>query len=1076
MKKLMTTMLAVAVGVGLHAIGNADTGTSFEGLTGDAPYDIFEIDSAVGNGGELTPLTAGETYWVTNDTATLTVVAGTSLGANKDRPTQYQSKDQYKYLSIKTTLGNPVTRKVNKFAPNAVADPVNIGNGYYFDSLVKFTAFDEDPAINLDGGKLAVWLKENLNANDEPVSTNLVITAGFLDANLQAKAYTTNYVCTVPDVNLNDGAWHRVTVKAIDSIYKAGIAPVPGFVVFVDKKRVVCGDDKGIINKSSLTDNAYVLDSEDALFPSADQNTANKLTIDAVQFDGQGDVDDLVFTSTVPFDEAKDAEFFAINLGEHVTGVEGLINGEVLFNISAATSIVYAADQTVQILTNNVTCETGWMVGSVTNQAGAAVAVASAYTTTAGGSITVNAKPLGAYVDDTPYETLAAAVYAANQASGNCTVKLAADATAGVRFSNPNSGVTITLDLAGNEIAAATTDPAAILVEGGAVSIIDSVGGGKVTAAEVSTDVLGNAVVADGGAVTITAGTYDGKIIDASITGGGFLVSYKGNVVNTKESLDALIVGNYEATINSGTNYYVLTEKKPTYVAQIGETGYETLAAAVAAAKTIGDASAPVTITLLSNVTAGGIQLATNDFDGCGLVLDLGGYTYTITGPVSGSSDPIDVRAYNMLTISNGTLGVSAPARDLVRIYGTATSVVTFKDVAISGDNLEQTSGGKPVGVLQIEGGTVNFIGSTSIDSGDASYAIKFGNHADKKLYSCETVTFNTTGDIVGDILLTGGTYVETAIGGGSSIDYFYGTNVWSTWEDANNVVFAARDGELSATGNENDVSGKLYKTFAEAFAATNEFTLLENYAGNVTFTMATKIKANGHELTGTLTAPAGYVVRLVDGVYQAALPSITCVLGGGTQAAGSDTEYTVNASESQTKTIVEPTSVDSNFTGWVITPAVQGLMISGTTLTIPAGLDLDITLTATWEAKAGYPTYVDPNDADVVAQYTAWANTYVADTGSAYETAFLLNVAPDAADQTLDVTAITISGTTVSITLDHQNLNGYVYVYEADTLAGLDSALPTLVEESAGVITRTSSDSAKFYKIVVSAHPIVAQ
>ena len=565
MKKLMTTMLAVAAGVGLHAAGMADTGTSFEGLTGDAPYDIFEIDSAGDTGGELTQLTAGETYWVTNGTETLTVVAGTSLEANNQRPNQYADKDQYKYLSIKTTLGNPVTRKVNKFDPeHVVVNPEDIGSGYYFDSLVKFTAFEGEQTVDLNGGKLAIWLQENLGANDEPVSTNLVVTAGFLDSSLEEKAYATNYVCTVPDVNLNDGAWHRVTVKAIESIYKAGIAPVPGFVVFVDKKKVVCGDDKGIINKSSLTDNAYILDSEDALFPSADQISANKLKIDAVQFDGQGDVDDLVFTSTAP-DFARDAEFFAINLGEHVTGVQGLINGEDVFNISAATSIVWVSGQTIQIIDDDVTCDSGWMFGSVTNEAGTAVAVESPYTTTAGGSITVTARKLGATVTGDlsgTYETLDDAMLAINALqSGAVTLTLNDSATGGINLDAAN--VSVVLDLAGNNISAVDGDPAAIYLTAGTLIITNTTGTiGHVVGlppADQESDPV-PAVVLEDGNLTLAGGYYDGIVPSQGYTIIGTGISIAENSSNLEDLQDCVIDG-YMLEPLLGGSYYLVVEK-----------------------------------------------------------------------------------------------------------------------------------------------------------------------------------------------------------------------------------------------------------------------------------------------------------------------------------------------------------------------------------------------------------------------------------------------------------------------------------------------------------------------------------
>ena len=1019
MKKLMTTMLAVAVGVGLHAIGNADTGTSFEGLTGDAPYDIFEIDSAVGNGGELTPLTAGETYWVTNDTATLTVVEGTSLGANKDRPAQYQSKDQYKYLSIKTTLGNPVTRKVNKFAPNAVADPVNIGNGYYFDSLVKFTAFDEDPAINLDGGKLAVWLKENLNANDEPVSTNLVITAGFLDANLQAKAYTTNYVCTVPDVNLNDGAWHRVTVKAIDSIYKAGIAPVPGFVVFVDKKRVVCGDDKGIINKSSLTDNAYVLDSEDALFPSADQNTANKLTIDAVQFDGQGDVDDLVFTSTVPFDEAKDAEFFAINLGENVTGVQGLIAGETMFNISASTSIVWASGQTVQILTNYVTCASGFMFGSVTNQAGTAVAVDDAYTTTAGGSITVTAKPLGAYVGDTPFETLAEAVAYVNTrdaGSGTYTIRLAANASGNVNITN--AGITNILDLAGNKFTGTSTADAAIKVTAGALTIKDTVGGGVVQGATDNGALVG-AVDYGGGTIAIEGGTYNGNVnaTAKSISGGFFLMTHQYEVagepevqeVNTKADLDPMIIDGYEATNNGSTLYWAVTEK--VYVAQIeGGASYETLKAAVEAAQA-GD-----TVVVLADCE---VDEAITFNYGINLVNN-----YEVT-----------LSAAYALRLANGTTPVT--------VSGTGTFLSTGSGSPFLVGNNETTKAGMPD----------PFAGSMVLSSGTIKR-----NDAANNMVKVEYGTFTMNGGS----LLGGSRGVKADADSGT----YTSTVIINAGVISNATAVAASAGATgtsSVTINGADITGPIT-------CSANDATVL------IPSTSAARFDRDQTAFceTGYATAQSGdwYVVG-------PATYTITFVAEGGTVDPAS-TNYTINSGTIDLPTAAHSGGVGLQFGGWTnetITTAI-------TQFTPSAGNLSNFTLYAKWTAGGPtYPTYLEGADADVKAQYTTWAQTYGADENSVYEDAFLLNVAPGTTGATIDATAISISGTTVTIDIN-RTVNGVPYVKKAATVAGLATAPKTAIEivpadqvqdlDNGGRITlENESGTAMFYQIGVQSTPL---
>lgn len=152
-----------------------------------------------------------------------------------------------------------------------------------------------------------------------------------------------------------------------------------------------------------------------------------------------------------------------------------------------------------------------------------------------------------------------------------------------------------------------------------------------------------------------------------------------------------------------------------------------------------------------------------------------------------------------------------------------------------------------------------------------------------------------------------------------------------------------------------------------------------------------------------------------------------------------------------------------ATFNGW--TNAVGKVVTTTENLTA----NLEVFAKITEVVQPTYPSYLDNADADVKGQYNTWkTNNSVADGDNDYEAAFLLNVAPDG-DTTLDATAVNISGTTVTITLDHTSFNGYVYLYSATTVAGLDSVTPTLVTPESGVISATSSDAAKFYKVVVS-------
>ena len=134
--------------------------------------------------------------------------------------------------------------------------------------------------------------------------------------------------------------------------------------------------------------------------------------------------------------------------------------------------------------------------------------------------------------------------------------------------------------------------------------------------------------------------------------------------------------------------------------------------------------------------------------------------------------------------------------------------------------------------------------------------------------------------------------------------------------------------------------------------------------------------------------------------------------------------------------------------------------------------MDQDQTVTAAVKsAGGGYPSYIPTENAEVKAKYDAWKETYGADTGSAYEDAFLLNIAPDAADQTLEPASITIVDGKIVIEAnkDLEAVNGKVYIKTAATLSGLESASwaeATLDKD--GAIEMTPNGTGAFFKIKV--------
>ena len=133
----------------------------------------------------------------------------------------------------------------------------------------------------------------------------------------------------------------------------------------------------------------------------------------------------------------------------------------------------------------------------------------------------------------------------------------------------------------------------------------------------------------------------------------------------------------------------------------------------------------------------------------------------------------------------------------------------------------------------------------------------------------------------------------------------------------------------------------------------------------------------------------------------------------------------------------------------------------------------------------ATYPTYVG-EDAALKSQYDTWKATNGADSESAYEKQFLLNVAPGTtvADDALVIESITenetsgwdivvstsVSGAALSAN-DATTYNGYLLVKAANDLAGLSTATPVAYTVTAVTGGKVSINvtAGKFMKVVLT-------
>ena len=209
--------------------------------------------------------------------------------------------------------------------------------------------------------------------------------------------------------------------------------------------------------------------------------------------------------------------------------------------------------------------------------------------------------------------------------------------------------------------------------------------------------------------------------------------------------------GNTEAT-NKNTIVVVDNETvyaPKTYVAEISGVGYETLAAAFAAAKD-GD-----TITLLSNCSGDGIVVPANTFT-TGLTVDFAGHTYTMNGTPVGSkgteNQVMQLLQGNTIIMENGSItvdpSVAAKARFIIQNY----SNLTLNGMTLDGTNLKYTNpkyAQQIMYTLSNNNGTTVINGTTIIAAEENAIAFDVCGFAN---YSGADVTVKGDSRIEGDI------------------------------------------------------------------------------------------------------------------------------------------------------------------------------------------------------------------------------------------------------------------------------------------------------------------------------------
>ena len=244
---------------------------------------------------------------------------------------------------------------------------------------------------------------------------------------------------------------------------------------------------------------------------------------------------------------------------------------------------------------------------------------------------------------------------------------------------------------------------------------------------------------------------------------------------------------------------------------------YVTIAEALAAAKGT-DADAAAEIDFIDKDAAlelAGFGVDENAFAGKGLVIDLNGCSVSFTSGYSTSKQGVRVFKGNDVTFRNGAMrSTFEGATDVVRSYA---KNLTFDSVTLDGSQMT-------TGYMIIwTNGSLAFTGSSSVIAPEGKLILDGGNYAGAD-YEMGTLTFDTTGQMKGNLALAGGAIDVQAIGTDDIGTVTFGAKMYTAWSDADdlNGYFAARVGALlepTGTGDE-PTGGRLYKAAAAAVAA----------------------------------------------------------------------------------------------------------------------------------------------------------------------------------------------------------------------------------------------------------------
>ena len=264
------------------------------------------------------------------------------------------------------------------------------------------------------------------------------------------------------------------------------------------------------------------------------------------------------------------------------------------------------------------------------------------------------------------------------------------------------------------------------VIEGGNVGIVWNSGEMTVTGGTVE-------YIDNSGALTVTNGTVeeifakDGKHA-AGVTGAGTIVITDPSVIS--------IPNGYRLVKDNGV--YKLIDSR--YVAEVNGTYFETLKEAVALGGEV---------VLLTDVSGDGIVI---DKD---VIIDLGGYTYTINGTLVGSKNTetlgFQILRDNTVTIKNGVIAADVESIEVNNEKTLKMLIQNYANLTLEDVTMDMSTVEACLYVLSNNSGDVVITGTTNIIAPEGAVAFDVYDYSSAG-YTVPTVSVDTTGTIIGAI------------------------------------------------------------------------------------------------------------------------------------------------------------------------------------------------------------------------------------------------------------------------------------------------------------------------------------